>query len=271
MANVGETKNFGIEIGVDFTPVRTKDFEWVSSINTAYQKDEIVSLLNGKQDMIDNSWFIGQSIGVYYGFDHAGLWQDTPEDQAEMAKFNANGHKFEPGMVRPVDQDGNYKIGDEDRVILGNKNPNWTLGWSNTFSWKGIELSLELYGRFGYMVSTEGQALSGAANQYEVDYWTPDHTNSEWQKPIYNSSRSSGDPYCGLLGYKKASFLKVRNLSLGYNFPKSICNKIGFSSLKVYVQGRNLGNIYSSVDFWDLDLGTSYYNRGFTVGLNIGF
>ena len=161
MANVGETKNFGIEIGVDFTPVRTKDFEWVSSINTAYQKDEIVSLLNGKQDMIDNSWFIGQSIGVYYGFDHAGLWQDTPEDQAEMAKFNANGHKFEPGMVRPVDQDGNYKIGDEDRVILGNKNPNWTLGWSNTFSWKGIELSLELYGRFGYMVSTEGQALSG--------------------------------------------------------------------------------------------------------------
>ena len=271
MANVGETKNFGIEIGVDFTPVRTKDFEWVSSINTAYQKDEIVSLLNGKQDMIDNSWFIGQSIGVYYGFDHAGLWQDTPEDQAEMAKFNANGHKFEPGMVRPVDQDGNYKIGDEDRVILGNKNPNWTLGWSNTFSWKGIELSLELYGRFGYMVSTEGQALSGAANQYEVDYLTPDHTKYEWQKPIYNSSRSSGDPYCGLLGYKKASFLKVRNLSLGYNFPKSICNKIGFSSLKVYVQGRNLGNIYSSVDFWDLDLGTSYYNRGFTVGLNIGF
>lgn len=271
MANVGETKNFGIEIGVDFTPVRTKDFEWVSSINTAYQKDEIVSLLNGKQDMIDNSWFIGQSIGVYYGFANAGLWQDTPEDQAEMAKFNANGHKFEPGMVRPIDQDGNYKIGDEDRVILGNKNPNWTLGWSNTFSWKGIELSLELYGRFGYMVSTEGQALSGAANQYEVDYWTPDHTNSEWQKPIYNSSRSSGDPYCGLLGYKKASFLKVRNLSLGYNFPKSICNKIGFSSLKVYVQGRNLGNIYSSVDFWDLDLGTSYYNRGFTVGLNIGF
>lgn len=271
MANIGETKNFGIEFGVDFTPVRTKDFEWISSINAAYQKDEIVSLLNGKQDMIDNSWFIGESIGVFYGFENAGLWQDTPEDRALMEQFNANGHKFEPGMVRPVDQGGDYKIDDKDRVILGNKNPNWTLGWSNTFSWKGLELTLELYGRFGYMVSTNGEALSGAANQYKVDYWTPDHTNSDYQKPIYNSSRSSGDPYCGLLGYKNASFLKVRNLSLGYNFPKSICNKIGFSSLKVYVQGRNLGNIYSSVDFWDLDLGTSYYNRGFTVGLNIGF
>ncbi len=73
------------------------------------------------------------------------------------------------------------------------------------------------------------------------------------------------------MGYEKASFLKVRNLSLGYNFPKSLCSKIGFSSLKVYVQGRNLGNIYSSIDYLDLDLGTSFYNRGFTIGLNIGF
>ncbi len=271
MANIGETKNFGVELGLDLTPVRTKDFEWVSSINTAYQKDEIVSLLNGKQDMIDNKWFIGQSIGVYYDYDHAGLWQDTPEDQAEMAKFNANGHKFQPGLVRPVDQNGDYKIDKDDRVIVGNTNPKWTLGWSNTFTWKGLELTLELYGRFGYMVSTGGMALSGAANQVEVDYWTPDHTNSDWQKPIYNSSRSAGDPNAGLLGYEKASFLKVRNLSLGYNFPKSICNKIGFSSLKVYVQGRNLGNIYSSIDYLDLDLGTSFYNRGFTIGLNIGF
>lgn len=276
MANVGETKNFGIEFGVDFTPVRTKDFEWVSSINAAYQKDEIISLLNGKQDMIDNKWFIGQSIGVFYDYDNIGLWQDTPEDLALMEKYNANGHKFQPGMVRPVDQpDENgeidYKINEKDRVILGNTTPRWTMGWSNTFTWKGLELAIELYGRMGYMISTGGEGLSGAANQRVVDYWTPDNPGADWQKPVYNSSRSATDGNAGLLGYKSASFLKVRNLSLGYNFPKSICNKIGFSSLKVYVQGRNLGNIYSSIDFIDLDLGTTYYNRGFTVGLNIGF
>jgi len=271
MANIGETKNFGIELGLDLTPVRTKDFEWVSSINTAYQKDEIVELSAGKQDDISNAWFIGESLNVFYGIDNAGLWQNTEEDLAEIEKFKAKNKKigFEPGKVRPIDQNGDYVIDDEDRVILGNKNPNWTLGWTNTFTWKGIELGIELFGRFGYMISTGGEGQFGMYNQREIDYWTPDNPNAEWQKPIY--STSGGDSYSSLLGFKKASFLKVRNISLGYNFPKSICNKIGFSSLKVYVQGRNLGNIYSSVDFIDLDLGTTYYNRGFTVGLNIGF
>ena len=269
--NVGETKNFGIEFGVDFTPVRTKDFEWISSINTAYQKDEIVSLLNGKQDMIGNGWFIGQSIGVFFTHDQAGLWQDTPEDRELMEKFNANGHNFQPGLVRPVDQNGDFRIDEEDRVIIGNTNPKWTMGWSNTFTWKGLELAIELYGRFGYMISTGGQALSGAANQVEVDYWTPENTDAKWQKPIYQSSRSSGDPYAGLLGYEDASFLKVRNLSLGYNFSKNLCQRMGLNSLKVYVQGRNLGNLYSSVDYVDLDFGTSFYNRGVTFGLNVGF
>ena len=87
-----------------------------------------------RTDMVDNSWFIGQSIGVFYGIQGNGLWQDTPEDQAEMAKFNENGHNFTPGSVRPVDQDGNYVIDDDDRVILGNKNPKWTMGWTNNFS-----------------------------------------------------------------------------------------------------------------------------------------
>lgn len=269
--NVGETKNFGIEFGVDFTPVRTKGFEWISSINTAYQKDEIVSLLNGKQDMIGNGWFIGQSIGVFFTHDQAGLWQDTPEDRELMEKFNANGHNFQPGLVRPVDQNGDFRIDEEDRVIIGNTNPKWTMGWSNTFTWKGLELAIELYGRFGYMISTGGQALSGAANQVEVDYWTPENTDAKWQKPIYQSSRGSGDPYAGLLGYEDASFLKVRNLSLGYNFSKNLCQRMGLNSLKVYVQGRNLGNLYSSVDYVDLDFGTSFYNRGVTFGLNVGF
>lgn len=82
-------------------------------------KDEIVELANGKQDDISNAWFIGESINVFYGTASDGLWQES--DAAEMAKFNANGHKFEAGMVKPVDQDGNYVIDSNDRIILGNK------------------------------------------------------------------------------------------------------------------------------------------------------
>ena len=185
-----------------------------------------------------------------------------------MAKWNEKGSKFKVGMVKPVDQNGDYQLdANDDKIILGNKTPRWTLGWSNYFTWKGVELGIELYGRFGYMIETGGEAQAGQFQQREIDYWTPDNPNAEWQMPIYGS----GDSYAGLLGYKDASFLKLRNISLGYNIPQNICKKIGINSLKVYVQGRNLGDIYSSIDYIDLDLGTSYYNRGVTFGLNVGF
>ena len=267
MSNIGETKNFGIELTLNTIPVLVNGFEWASDLNFAYQKDEIVELAYGKQDDINNSWFIGESIAVHYGIENDGLWQES--DAAEMAKFNENGTKFEPGMVKPVDQNGDYKIDSNDRVILGNKNPNFTMGWSNRFTWKGLELAVELYGRFGYMVSTGGEGQLGMYQQREIDYWTPDNTDAEWQKPIY--SQAGGDAYSSLLGFKDASFIKLRNLSLGYNIPKNICSKMGISTLKVYVQGKNLGNIYSSIDFLDLDLGTTFYNRGVTFGLQVGF
>jgi len=267
LANIGETKNFGVDVTLNAIPVRVAGFEWSTNLNFGYQKDEIVSLANGKQDDINNSWFIGESISVYYGVEANGLWQES--DAEEMAKFNENGHKFQVGLVKPVDQNGDYKIDDEDRVILGNKNPNFTGGWSNTFSYKGIELAIELYGRFGYMVSTGGEGQMGMYQQREIDYWTPTNTGAEYQKPIY--STSGGDAYSSLLGFKDASFIKVRNISLGYTFDSKLCKTLGIESLKVYAQAKNLGNLYSSIDFLDLDLGRSYYNRGFTLGLNIGF
>ena len=267
MDNIGETKNFGIEVTLNTIPVQIKDFQWNSDLNFAFQKDEIVELAYGKQDDINNAWFIGESIAVHYGYENDGLWQAS--DAEEMAKFNANGHKFEEGLVKPIDQNGDYKIDDQDRVILGNKNPTFTAGWSNTFSWKGFDLSVELYGRFGYMVSTGGEGQLGMYQQREIDYWTPDNPNAEWQKPIY--STGGGDSYASLLGFKDASFIKIRNISLGYNFSKNLCKKIGINSLKAYVHGKNLGNLYSSIDFLDLDLGSTYYNRGVTFGLQVGF
>ena len=267
MANVGQTKNKGVEVTINAIPVMTQDFMWNSNLNFAWQKDEIVELANGKEDDINNAWFIGESIAVHYGYEADGLWQES--DAAEMAKFNENGQKFTAGSVKPVDQNGDYKIDADDRVVIGNKNPRFTAGWTNTFSWKGLELMLELHGRFGYTISTGGEGQLGMYQQREIDYWRPDNTGAEWQKPVY--SQAGGDPYAGLLGFKDASFIKIRNLSLGYNFDKSICNAIGINGAKLYVQGKNLGMLYSSVDFMDLDTGATFFNRGFTVGLQVEF
>ncbi len=267
MANVGKTKNNGVELTLNTFPIMTKDFTWASDFNAAWQKDEIVELANGKEDDINNAWFIGESISVYYGYEANGLWQES--DAEEMAKFNAKGAKFSAGSVRPVDQNGDYVIDAKDRVIIGNRNPRWTMGWTNTFSYKGFELTVEMNGRFGYKQDVGGQGQLGMYQQAEISYWRPDNTGAEWQKPVYNIA--GGDPYSSLLGFKDASFVKLRNVSLAYRFNRQVCDAIGIGGLKLYVQGRNLGNLYSSVDFVDLDTGHTYYNRGVTFGLQVDF
>jgi TonB-linked outer membrane protein, SusC/RagA family len=282
-ANIGNTSNKGVELTLNLVPVRTKGFEWNSNISASYTKDKVVELATGKADDIANQLFIGESIGVFYHVDNNGLWQDTPEDLAEMEKFNTSGagHAFKPGMVRPVDQNGDYKINAEDNIVLGNKNPRWVLGWNNSFSWKGVDLSFQMYGRFKYMINTGGESQLGRYNQRQIDYWTPTNTNAEYQKPIYNES--GGDSYSNLLGFRDASFLKMRNISLGYRLPKKVISNLGISNCKIYVQATNPFTIYSSVDFVDLDYTrnstgrnntttvVSSYNRGVTFGLDLTF
>ena len=272
-ANVGKTKNHGVEITLNALPVKLSNgFKWETSFNAAYQKDEIVELAYGKNDMPDNSLFIGESLSVFYGFGNKGIWQDTAEDKAEMAKWAEKGYNFRPGNVRPEDVNGDYEMTIEDRKVLGNRNPKWTLGWTNTFSFKGIELGISMFGRLGYMFSTGGEPLTATANQREVDYWTPYNTGAEYQMPIYAQSTSgSGDNYSSLLGFKKASFIKVRNISLGYNLPKNIIKPIGLTHVKAYAQVINPFSLKQSIDGFDLDTGRTYFNRSFVFGLEVGF
>ncbi len=280
MANVAKTANKGVDVSINAIPIKTTNFTWNTSLNAAWLNEEIVETTNGKAHMIDNGWFIGEFTSVYYGIDNDGLWKES--DAAEMAKFNSStgpdgtpkdAHNFTVGSVKPIDQDGDYVIdAQNDRVVLGNKTPKWTLGWSNSFNYKGLELNVELFGRMGYMVSTGGETQNGTPNQNKIDYWTPSNTNADWQKPIFTGTPGvGGDPYSTLLGFKKASFIKFRNISLGYFLPNSICQPLGISNLKLYTQLRNPGCLYSSVDFLDLDMNTSFYNRGVTFGVEIGF
>ncbi len=273
LSNIGKTKNHGVEFTLNALPVMTKDFTWETDFNIAYQKDEIVELAYGKNDMVDNGWFIGESISVFYDFATDGLWQDTPEDQAEMTKWNENGYKFRPGMVKPVDQNGDYKMdSNDDRVLLGRRNPTTTMGWSNTFNWKGLELGISMFGRMGYYFNTGGEAETAHGNQREIDYWTPKNTGAEYQMPILAQATSgSADQFSGKLGYKKASFIKVRNISLGYNLPKNLLYRSGLSHVKVYAQVINPFSLKQSISGFDLDTGRTYFNRSFVFGLELGF
>lgn len=277
-ANVGETRNKGIDITLNTLNVKAGSFEWSSTINAAWQKDEVVSLSNGKSDDISNNWFIGRQLGVIYGYESAGLWKE--EDADLIAQFNANGHKFSPGTARPVDQNGDFRIDpNEDRVVIGHTRPRWTLGVTNTLRYKNLELSVLVFGRLNYKVNTGGEFQGGRYTQREIDYYNENNKDAEYQKPVYDVA--GGDPYFNILGYRSGSFLKIRTINLGYTLPSPIVQKLKLNNLKVYVQAKNPGMIYSAVDFLDLDtavpsqsnpvIATSAWNRGFVFGIDAQF
>jgi hypothetical protein len=287
-ANIGETKNKGIDMTLNTINIKTKDFTWETGLNAAYQKDEIVSLANGKSDDITNLWFIGQSLGVIYGYASNGIWHE--EDAEEMAKFNANGHSFQVGMARPVDQNGDYRIdANHDQKIVGRTRPRWTVGLSNTLTYKNLDFSFFIYGRLDYTFNTGGEGQGGRYVQRSISYYNENNKDADYQKPIYNVA--GGDPYFNILGYKDGSFVKIRDISLGYTLPASIAKKLGLQNVKIYAQAKNPGTLFSKISWLDMDLsrpaqnisnpdGTttnipaqniSTWNRGFVFGLNVGF
>lgn len=270
MSNVGKTSNKGVELTINAVPVETRDFVWSTSFNMGWQKDRIDELANGKEDDIANRWFIGEQLGVFYDYLTDGLWQES--DQAEMDKWNANGYKFTAGTVRPVDQNGDYKMDNDDLVIIGHKRPRVNAGWTNTFSWKGIELSFQIYGRFNYMVHAP-EYLFGYGNLGQaVDYWTPENTNAQFQKPVLTSVQTGNtDQFASQNGYQKANLIRMRNISLGYNLPSRYLENVQLKHLKVYGQVINPFDFCQSVTGLDLDTGNSYYNRSWVLGVEVGF
>jgi hypothetical protein len=119
------------------------------------------------------------------------------------------------------------------------------------------------------MYDTGGEFQTGRYNQREISYYNENNKQSEYQKPIY--TEASGDPYYGILGYKEASFLKIRNISLAYTLPHKLTNKWKIGAVKLNAQAVNPGIVFRNIDWIDMDLGTSNWNRGFSFGINVEF
>jgi TonB-linked SusC/RagA family outer membrane protein len=274
-ANVGQTANKGIDVSLTAIPVRTKNFSWTTNTSISWQKDRIVSLANGKQDDINNNWFIGQPIEVIYNFQGAGIWHLA--DSAEYRAFNTNGTSFTAGSARPVDINDDKRIDpNRDRVVIGNTRPRWIVGMTNTVSYKSLEFSIFLYGRLKYLYNTGGEAQTARGTQRLINYYNENNMNAEYQKPIH--TEATGDPYSVVLGFRDASFIKIRNISLGYSLTGNALKKTGLSNLKAYVQIANPGMVFSNIDWLDMDVVTvtpafngATYNRGITFGLNATF
>lgn len=136
--NIGATRNRGLEVALHTVNIRTKDFEWSTSLSFATNKNEVVEIFGDHKDYPDQSLFIGQPVKVLYDYAWNGIWQLGEEEEA--AKYGR-----QPGDVKEVDQNNDGAMTpEEDRVILGSPFPDWTGSMTNTFTYKNWDF-LYLY------------------------------------------------------------------------------------------------------------------------------
>lgn len=236
--NIGKTSNKGIEITVSTINIHKANFTWSTDFNWSRNKEAIVELVNGKQDMIANNLFIGQPLDVFYYYKAAGVWTSDAKDLAEMAKFNVNGHKFFPGTVKIVDQNGDYKINASDYMILGSPRPKWSGGITNNFKYKNWTLNTFIYLRWGqmYFGGYPSIAAGGGNGRVVNDFWSFANQSGRWPMPTTSSSVENNTP---AMQYNVGSFGVIRNISLSYAFSKNWARKIAATDVTLNMQVLN--------------------------------
>lgn len=273
-ANVGKTSGWGIDLQVNAVPIQVKDFTWNTTLTWSMDRSQIDELSNGRTEDVNNRWFVGEEIGVYYDYVYDGIWKTSEAEEA--AKY---GRK--PGQIKVKDLDKSGDIdASNDRQIVGYVRPRWTGGWNNTFTYKNFELSCFILSRWGFDVPQGALTLDGRYMQRKVDYFIAG-TNEDAPYYAPGSNGETADTYSSSMNYQDGSFIKVRNISLGYNFTPQQLKKVGIGSLKLYVQAMNPFTIYKACDWLDTDL-MNYDNnkrtfgapttlKSFVFGINIGF
>lgn len=235
--NAGKTKSWGVEVYLQSFNVNTENFKWNSVVSFSSNREEIVELTSGLTEDEGNLWFVGQPISVIYDFQRVGIWQFGEEDNP---LFTA------PGEIRVADIDGNGVIDFEDRVVLGTPRPDWSGSFINTFNVFGFDLTINIYARMGQLVDAGAYDFDPRMldNQLAINYWTPVNPTNEW--PRLDASRAEL-PYESTLSYRDGSFVKIKNITLGYNLPESILGKTPLSKARIYASGRNPYIIYSAM------------------------
>ncbi|MRH98982.1 SusC/RagA family TonB-linked outer membrane protein [Kriegella sp. EG-1] len=290
LINVGETETTGFELALNTSIVQNPEgFNWDMSVNFTLPTEQIIDVdqrdENGNiADDVGNNWFIGQPLGTFYDYRKIGIWQAD-----EAAEALAMEDKV-PGEIKLEDVNGDGVITPDDRVIIGSDIADYFGGITNSFSYKGIDLSFFFYFKQGQTIRSRfhdsNNSLFGRYNNLDVDYWTIDNPTNASPRPNQNqeSPRNSST-----LSYFDGSYLKLRNVTLGYNFPNKLCEQLKISNLRLYLAGQNLWFI-SDYDTFDPEVseadntnGSGVFdgngvssstvpsNKMFSVGLNVTF
>ncbi|MBO9611584.1 MAG: TonB-dependent receptor [Dyadobacter sp.] len=240
LQNYGSVENKGIELGINtenFTGAFTWNTHFVFSIN----RNKVLTLGDGANYIISgaNIAKVGQPLGSFYGYQTNGLFQ-TGDDIANLPTINPATTK--PGDRRYVDINGDGKITQaDDRALIGNAQPKFQGGITNTLSYLNFDLSFFFQGTYGNKLFNQNkqqlELLTGQQNASitALERWTPTNPTNVVQRAFEDPAAVNTSRYV-----EDASFLRLKNVTLGYNLPKAIAAKIHASQIKVYVSAANL-------------------------------
>lgn len=244
--NIGRVRNAGVEIQLDTRQINHKKFEWSTNVNFSLSRNKLLEIGGEKQVITpgerSESYIarVGEPLIQYYGFKALGVWNNA-EEIAANPHFSGD----VPGGLRLWDADGNGSLNDGDRVALGNPYPDFTWGMTNNFRIGNFDISFLLQGVQGVTVFN-GDIFYNESHKYNRAYmknrWVSDAHRGDGKTPYgktgYNLMLTD-------LGLQDASYLCLRNLTVGYTLPKKAARKIGLSSLRFYLTGNNLLYIWS--------------------------
>ena len=282
ITNIGEIQNRGLEFSLNSTNVNGKNFRWTTNFNISFNQNKVLKI-DGDQDTLSfndgrymNALIADKSIGIHYGQRYAGV------DPAN-------------GDALYYMQDAKTKTNDYSqagRFVVGDPNPKYFAGFGNTFSFKGIELSVLFQGVFDYdIVNGAGGYMSARADWF--DNQTRDQLR-RWQKPgditdvpqaRINYYGDFTSPSVSTQYMEDASYVRLKNVTLSYSFSSNLLKKAKLGSARIYFTGINLAT-FTSYTGWDPEVNTDYRAsnisqggdfyaapqiKSMTLGLNIGF
>jgi len=256
LQNVGAVTNKGIEFAVNGTLLKTKSINWTASANIAHNANQVTSLGSIKSFQpnftADNSSSplsailpliveVGQPLGTFYGYQFAGVVQKG--DDLSKIPVDARGSSskaVQAGDPIYIDQDGDNKITDADKVVLGNSQPDFTYGFSTSFSYKKFDVSIlfqgsqgnKLYNALRQNLETYSTTYNGSA--ILADRWTTTNPSTTIPRAV-----ETAQVYLDSRYIEDASFLKLKNLTIGYTLPFRITNSKN-SNLRIFVSAQNL-------------------------------
>jgi outer membrane receptor protein involved in Fe transport len=267
LVNIGSVLNQGLEVTLNFIPVKTNDLTWSVDMNFSTNKNEILEL-NGKADDVANRLFIGHNVDAYYDYAFDGIRQTGEGIIPDYGSVTVN-----PGDIKVKDTDGDGFITPDDRIVI-DRAPDWTGSIGSTLKWKGIDFGFDFYFVQGitrqnaYLYdANSGGDLHGKLNGIKVNYWTLENPSNTAPRP-----RDATISYFSSLSYQDASYVRLRNVSLGYTFDKKLLKHLGIGNLRIYATATNF---WTQTDYLsyspEISAGGYPEPKTFVAGLSVSF